>query len=218
MLCCQHNADHCPISSLLPPFNDSLKCGELYSWMQARRDTVIADIKWFYRVTELPEAVYLLLMEDRKKGCCCFFLRQTRTPKLKSLSPTDEVFSNPKAKERELFMAFNPDTHPASLLRYLPPLSPLPHLPFPLFLSFLHTFLDFKPFSLCLNLPSVAKHNCVSIHHPPSQPPYQGGNPLSCSLLTSPLKLAITTHVKCTLSIVLVFKLVHPLRPAKQCC
>ena len=29
---------------------------------------MIAEIKWFYRVTELPEAVYLLLMEDRKNG------------------------------------------------------------------------------------------------------------------------------------------------------
>ena len=29
---------------------------------------MIAEIKWFYRVSELPEAVYLLLMEDRKNG------------------------------------------------------------------------------------------------------------------------------------------------------
>ena len=39
-----------------------------FLFTQARRDTVIAEIKWFYRVTELPEAVYLLLMEDRKNG------------------------------------------------------------------------------------------------------------------------------------------------------
>jgi hypothetical protein len=31
----------------------------------------MAEVKWFYRVSELPEAVYLLLMEDRKKGICC---------------------------------------------------------------------------------------------------------------------------------------------------
>ena len=35
---------------------------------KARKDSVIAEVKWFYRVSELPEAVYLLLMEDRKKG------------------------------------------------------------------------------------------------------------------------------------------------------
>ena len=33
---------------------------------------MIAEIKWFYRVSELPEAVYLLLMEDRKKGTRLF--------------------------------------------------------------------------------------------------------------------------------------------------
>lgn len=34
--------------------------------LQARKDSVIAEVKWFYRVSELPEAVYRLLMEDRK--------------------------------------------------------------------------------------------------------------------------------------------------------
>ena len=33
---------------------------------QARKDSVTAEVKWFYRVSELPEAVYRLLMEDRK--------------------------------------------------------------------------------------------------------------------------------------------------------
>lgn len=35
---------------------------------QARKDSVIAELKWFYRVSELPEATYSLLMEDRMKG------------------------------------------------------------------------------------------------------------------------------------------------------
>jgi len=50
-------------------------------FVQARKDAVIADVKWFYRVTELPEAVYLLLMQDRRNGiehlsftCTCSFL------------------------------------------------------------------------------------------------------------------------------------------------
>lgn len=37
------------------------------SLTQARKDSIIAEVKWFYRVSELPEAVYRLLMEDRKK-------------------------------------------------------------------------------------------------------------------------------------------------------
>ena len=28
----------------------------------------MAEVKWFYRVSELPEALYLMLMEDRKEG------------------------------------------------------------------------------------------------------------------------------------------------------
>ena len=28
----------------------------------------MAEVKWFYRVSELPEAVYYQLMEDRKQG------------------------------------------------------------------------------------------------------------------------------------------------------
>ena len=35
---------------------------------QARKDSVIAELKWFYRVSELPEATYSLLMDDRKKS------------------------------------------------------------------------------------------------------------------------------------------------------
>ena len=30
----------------------------------------MAEVKWFYRVSELPEAVYYQLMEDRKQGNC----------------------------------------------------------------------------------------------------------------------------------------------------
>ena len=38
---------------------------------QAKKDSVVAEVKWFYRVSELPEAVYLLLSEDRKNGNRC---------------------------------------------------------------------------------------------------------------------------------------------------
>jgi len=39
-------------------------------------------------------------MEDRKKG------------------KDAKIFMNPNVNDRELFLAFNIDTHPASLLRY----------------------------------------------------------------------------------------------------
>ena len=48
----------------------------IYDWfiglfrvsLQDRKDTIIAEVKWFYRVSELPESVYDLLMQDRDKG------------------------------------------------------------------------------------------------------------------------------------------------------
>jgi arginine-glutamic acid dipeptide repeat-containing protein len=64
-----------------------------------RKDTVVAEVKWFYRVSELPESVYDLLMQDRQKG------------------NEADVFKHPQVRERELFMAFNVDTHSASLFR-----------------------------------------------------------------------------------------------------
>lgn len=102
------------ISVLCSPFNGSL----IHAlFIQARRDTVIAEIKWFYRVTELPEAVYLLLMEDRKNGRHLELVIDLECSESYSFLLLDALFTDPKARERELFMAFNPDTHPASLLR-----------------------------------------------------------------------------------------------------
>ena len=35
---------------------------------QPRRDVLIAEVVWFFRVQEVPESLYLLLQEDRKSG------------------------------------------------------------------------------------------------------------------------------------------------------
>ena len=35
---------------------------------QTRRDSMIAEIVWFFRVQEIPESTYLLLLEDRKSS------------------------------------------------------------------------------------------------------------------------------------------------------
>lgn len=40
----------------------------MFSISQTRKDSVIAEVKWYYRVSELPESVYSLLMDDRKEG------------------------------------------------------------------------------------------------------------------------------------------------------
>ena len=44
----------------------------LLNFPQARKESIVAEVKWFYRVSELPEAVYCLLMDDRKKGTSVF--------------------------------------------------------------------------------------------------------------------------------------------------
>ncbi|XP_019848994.1 PREDICTED: arginine-glutamic acid dipeptide repeats protein-like [Amphimedon queenslandica] len=69
------------------------------SFKGTRKDTVTAEVKWFYRVCELPEAVYYQLMEDRK------------------LSEYAATFALTSIRDRELFAAFNVDTHPAHLFR-----------------------------------------------------------------------------------------------------
>ena len=42
---------------------------------------MIAEVKWFYRVTELPESVYHLLMKDRKNGTCVFERKKRKEKK-----------------------------------------------------------------------------------------------------------------------------------------
>lgn len=36
--------------------------------LKPRRDVLIAEVVWFFRVQEVPESLYLLLQEDRKAG------------------------------------------------------------------------------------------------------------------------------------------------------
>ena len=38
------------------------------SLLKPRRDVLIAEVVWFFRVQEVPESLYLLLQEDRKTG------------------------------------------------------------------------------------------------------------------------------------------------------
>ena len=77
LVCCLFSNDiHIPPTPICHQIHDSNLIESHKIWirkvilnfMQARKESVIAEVKWFYRVTELPEAVYLLLMEDRKNG------------------------------------------------------------------------------------------------------------------------------------------------------
>ena len=43
-------------------------CHFLLSLPKPRRDVLIAEVVWFFRVQEVPESLYLLLQEDRKAG------------------------------------------------------------------------------------------------------------------------------------------------------
>ena len=36
--------------------------------LKGRRDAVIAEVVWFFRVSEIPESLYAHLLEDRRKG------------------------------------------------------------------------------------------------------------------------------------------------------
>ena len=68
--------------------------------LQSKRDTLMVNIKWFYRVCELPENVYQLLVQDRT------------TEHDKGLA-----VHHPAVKHRELFISDATDTFPVAVLR-----------------------------------------------------------------------------------------------------
>lgn len=72
---CLHNSGAPDRIVYLYPANDEhlcvgvqmCECG-CYFFPQPRRDVLIAEVVWFFRVQEVPESLYLLLQEDRKSG------------------------------------------------------------------------------------------------------------------------------------------------------
>ena len=93
---------------------------------QPRRDVLIAEVVWFFRVQEVPESLYLLLQEDRKAGqllvswVICNLIHYKPLVSLIDLC-TDQAhksYFDPRVTQRELFIAHNVDTHSTSLFRY----------------------------------------------------------------------------------------------------
>ncbi|XP_037076239.1 arginine-glutamic acid dipeptide repeats protein-like [Pollicipes pollicipes] len=72
----------------------------IQDFRRSKRDTLMVNIKWFYRVCELPENVYQLLVQDRT------------TEHDSGLAVQD-----PAVKHRELFISDATDTFPVAVLR-----------------------------------------------------------------------------------------------------
>ncbi|XP_052284334.1 arginine-glutamic acid dipeptide repeats protein-like isoform X2 [Dreissena polymorpha] len=66
-----------------------------------KRDTLVVRVKWYYRVTEVPDSVYQHLVQDRY------------TQKIES----DHPLAKPSVKARELFCSEATDTYPVTALR-----------------------------------------------------------------------------------------------------
>ncbi|XP_052821101.1 arginine-glutamic acid dipeptide repeats protein-like isoform X2 [Mya arenaria] len=66
-----------------------------------KRDTLVLRVKWYYRVTEVPDSVYQHLVQDRY------------SQKIES----DHPLLNPAVKARELFCSEATDTYPVTALR-----------------------------------------------------------------------------------------------------
>ncbi|XP_045161386.2 arginine-glutamic acid dipeptide repeats protein-like isoform X2 [Mercenaria mercenaria] len=66
-----------------------------------KRDTLVVRVKWYYRVTEVPDCVYQHLVQDRY------------TQKIES----DHPLANPAVRSRELFCSEATDTYPVTALR-----------------------------------------------------------------------------------------------------
>ncbi|KAI9560663.1 hypothetical protein GHT06_011613 [Daphnia sinensis] len=73
----------------------------IQEFRRSKRDTLMVNIKWYYRPCEVPETVYQLLVQDRntEQGNKISFLH------------------DPVIKGRELFISDATDTYPVSLLR-----------------------------------------------------------------------------------------------------
>ncbi|XP_053651276.2 arginine-glutamic acid dipeptide repeats protein isoform X2 [Cherax quadricarinatus] len=75
----------------------------IQEFRRSKRDTLMVNIKWFYRPSEVPETVYQRLAQDRNTE-----------NNNKSL-----VTDDPVIKSRELFISDATDTYPVSVLRGL---------------------------------------------------------------------------------------------------
>ncbi|KAK7023422.1 hypothetical protein SK128_002039 [Halocaridina rubra] len=75
----------------------------IQEFRRSKRDTLMVNIKWFYRPSEVPETVYQRLVQDRNT--------ENNNRSL--------VTDDPVIKSRELFISDATDTYPVSVLRGL---------------------------------------------------------------------------------------------------
>lgn len=75
----------------------------IQDFCRSKRDTLMVNIKWFYRVCELPENVYQLLVQDRSTES----------------QDAGLVVQDQAIKQRELFISDATDTFPVAVLRGL---------------------------------------------------------------------------------------------------
>nr|UEK51430.1 RERE-like protein [Parasacculina yatsui] len=75
----------------------------IQDFCRSKRDTLMVNIKWFYRVCELPENVYQLLVQDRSTES----------------QDAGLVVHDQAIKQRELFISDATDTFPVAVLRGL---------------------------------------------------------------------------------------------------
>ncbi|XP_076306629.1 uncharacterized protein LOC143223083 isoform X2 [Tachypleus tridentatus] len=74
----------------------------IQSFCKSKKNILMVNVRWYYRLCEVPEAVYQLLVQDRN---------------IENVSGKDLVTHNPVIKSRELFISEVTDCYPASALR-----------------------------------------------------------------------------------------------------
>ncbi|KAK2724084.1 hypothetical protein QYM36_002435 [Artemia franciscana] len=103
-LCLDDGCDYRPGDSV---YIESQRADQPYficniqEFRRSKRDTLMVNIKWFYRPCEVPETVYQLLVHDRNT----------------EQSGKADFLRHPAIKARELFISDATDTYPVSLLR-----------------------------------------------------------------------------------------------------
>ncbi|XP_076365312.1 uncharacterized protein LOC143254286 isoform X5 [Tachypleus tridentatus] len=74
----------------------------IQSFCKSKKDVLMVNVRWYYRLCEVPETVYQLLVQDRNN---------------ENYSGKDLITHNPLIKTRELFISDATDCHPISTLR-----------------------------------------------------------------------------------------------------
>ncbi|KZS22035.1 Grunge-like protein [Daphnia magna] len=94
----------------------------IQEFRRSKRDTLMVNIKWYYRPCEVPETVYQLLVQDRNTeqgGDPMLIDCNDESDKIDGCLTGNKIsfLHDPVIKGRELFISDATDTYPVSLLR-----------------------------------------------------------------------------------------------------